>query len=285
MPRPSVLSRRNAYLNKSDFGHVLVVAGSPSMLGASALASLAAMRSGAGMVTAAVAQGLNQTLQKKTSHVVMTLPLPQGADGSLSLKAFNFLQKKFIKYNACAIGCGLGLNPSTIKLIHRLIMDYPGPMVVDADALNALSLKPEILFKKKGARILTPHHGEMARLMKVTVEDVKKDAKELALCCARRYDVIVLLKGHRTIVASPCGECYINRTGNVGMASAGSGDVLTGVIAALLAQGLSPFKAACLGAYMHGKAADKTLAGQSKRSLIATDIIDKLGSVRIPSGY
>lgn len=285
MPRPSVLSRRNAYLNKSDFGHVLVVAGSPSMLGAAALASLAAMRSGAGMVTAAVARRLNQTLQEKISHVVMTLPLPQCADGSLSLKALSLLQHKFIKYNACALGCGLGLNPSTIKLVHRLIKEYTGPMVVDADALNALSLKPEILFKKNGARILTPHHGEMARLMKVTLEEVKRDAKKLALCCAQRYDVVVLLKGHRTIVATPSGECYINRSGNVGMASAGSGDVLTGVIAALLAQGLSPFKAACLGAYMHGKAADKALAGQSKRSLIATDIIDKLGSIRIPSGY
>lgn len=283
MPRLSVLSRRDPLLNKNDFGHVLVVAGSPSMLGASALTSLAAMRSGAGMVTAAVPSKLNQTLQQKISHVVMTMPLPQEADGSLSHKAFGLLQKKFAKYDSCALGCGLGLNSSTVKLVHRLIIHYPGPMVVDADALNAVSLRPQVLLKRKGVRILTPHHGEMARLMRMDADAIKKDAKHLALLCARRYDVIVLLKGHRSIVADPSGRCYINRSGNVGMATAGSGDVLTGIIAALLAQGVSPFQAACLGAYMHGRAGDKALKGQSKRSLIATDMIDTLKKVALPA--
>jgi len=276
MPRPSVLSRRNPHLSKKDFGHVLVIAGSPTMLGASVLTCLAAMRSGSGLVTAAVPKSLNLTLQQKIAHVVMTLPLPQTAQAVFSKSAFSILTKRFSKFNALAIGPGLGLHSSTVGLVQRLVRAYAGPMVVDADGLNALAKDPRVLLDAKGVRVLTPHAGEMSRLIGSSIEAVEKDPTTVALAFAARYDVIVLLKGHRTVVVDPAGRVYVNRTGNVGMATAGSGDVLTGMIAAYLAQGIDPFKAACLAAHDHGKAADMAIKKRSKRSLMATDLIEQI---------
>ncbi|MBI3602190.1 MAG: NAD(P)H-hydrate dehydratase [Candidatus Omnitrophica bacterium] len=274
MRLPAPLSRRNPYLNKKDFGHVLVVAGSPTMLGASALCSLAAMRAGAGLVTAAVPRSLNLTLQQKIVPVVMTLPLPQTPQGVFSSSAFFILKKFFLKFNTVAIGPGLGLHPSTCRLVYRMVEYYPGPMVVDADALNALAKNKNPLMKAHGPRILTPHTGEMARLTGKTVAEVEGNRKKIALDFARRWQCVIVLKGHRTVIASPDGKTAVNSTGNVGMATAGSGDVLTGMIAAFLAQGMSPFEAARWGAYVHGQAGDKAAKAKSKVSLIASDMID-----------
>ncbi len=279
MPRPSVLSRCNSHLNKKDFGHVLVVAGSPTMLGACALCSLAAMRSGAGLVTAAVPKSLNLPLQKKITPVVMTLPLPQTSYGTFSLRAFAVIKKVFLKFNAAAIGPGLGANSNTRDFVYKMVEYYTGPMVVDADALNALSRNHEVLVKARGPRILTPHSGEMARLIGKTVKYVEVNRKQTALDFACRNNCIVVFKGHRTIVASSQGEVIVNTTGNAGMATAGSGDVLTGMIAAFLAQRISPFEAARWGVYYHGKAGDLAAKTKSKVSLIATDIIDFISRV------
>lgn len=276
MPRPSVLSRRNPHLHKQDFGHVLVIAGSPAMLGASALCSLAAMRAGAGMVTAAVPKSINLTLQKKIAHVVMTLPLPQSPQATFSMKAFHLLSKNFSKFDAVVIGPGLGLNRSTILFVQRVIEYYPGPMVVDADALNILATNMNILKKSKGPRILTPHPGEMSRLTGRTVQDIESHRRKIAQDFARQFHCILVLKGHRTVTASYEGKTAINKTGNVGMATAGSGDVLSGIIGAFLAQGISPFEAASLGAHVHGQAGDRAARARSKASLIATDMIDQL---------
>jgi hydroxyethylthiazole kinase-like uncharacterized protein yjeF len=278
MPRPSVLSRRNPRLNKKDFGHVLVIAGSPSMLGASALCSLAAMRAGAGLVTVAVPQSLNLTLQKKIVPVVMTRPVPQTTQAAFSLKAFAGLHKDFSKFDAIAIGPGLGLQPSTKAFVLKMIEYYPGPMVVDADALNALSENPKILLKAKGTRILTPHSGEMARLTGQSVKEAEDDRLEIAQSFAKKYRCILVLKGHRTIVTNGV-KTVINRSGNVGMATAGSGDVLSGIIGAYLAQGINPFEAARWGVYAHGKAGDIGVKTRSKASLIATDLIEALSKV------
>jgi len=279
MPLPSVLLRRNPNLNKKDFGHVLVVAGSQSMLGAAALCSLSAMRAGAGLVTAAVAKSLNLTLQKKISPVVMTLSLAQNSNGTLSLKAFDDLKEIFSKFNAVVIGPGMGLDASTCQFIYKMIEHFPGPMVVDADALNALAKNVKVLPRAKGPRILTPHEGEMSRLIGRSTKDVKANRKEIALYFALHNNCTVVLKGHRTLIASAYGKVVVNTNGNVGMATAGSGDVLTGVIAAFLAQGIAPFEAARLGVYCHGKAGDLAAKAKSKASLIATDIIDYLPKV------
>ncbi len=271
MQQPSVLLRRNPRLNKKDFGHVLVVAGSKTMLGACALCSLSAMRSGAGLVTAAVAKSLNLTLQKKISPVIMTLPLPENSKGELSLKAFDVLKKNFSKYVAIAIGPGLGLHPNTQQLIYRMVENYAGPMVVDADALNALAKNLKPLRNAKGPRILTPHLGEMNRLMGQTVGDRKK----MALDFVRQNHCVLVLKGPHTLIASK-SKVVVNATGNVGMATAGSGDVLTGMIVGILGQGVEAFQAAQLGVYYHGKAGDKAAQLRSKASMIATDIIENI---------
>ncbi|MBF0489398.1 MAG: NAD(P)H-hydrate dehydratase [Candidatus Omnitrophica bacterium] len=276
MPRPSVLSRRNPHLSKKDFGHVLVVAGSPMMLGASALCSLAAMRSGAGLVTAAVPKNLNLTLQRKISNVVMTLPLPQTAQGTFSLKAFDVIKKSFPRFNAVAIGPGLGTSSSTAGFIYQMVEHYPGPMVVDADALNAVAKNLKVLLKAKGPRILTPHVGEMARLTGISIPEIEAHRKRIALDFARQYHCVLVLKGHRTVIVSPEGKITVNTTGNVGMATAGSGDVLTGMMVAFLAQGIEPFETARFGVYLHGLAGDYAAKLKFKIGMIALDIIEHI---------
>ena len=274
MPLPAPLLRANPRLSKKDFGSVLIIAGSPSMLGASALSSLAAMRSGAGLVTAAVPRALNLTLQKKISNCVMTKPLAQGKSGAFSLKALDQLKKIWDQFDAIAIGPGLGREPGTQRLAREVIIHCPKPLVIDADALFALSGHAQILLKAKAARVLTPHAGEMSRLTGQPVKTIEAARGAIARDFSRRHNCVLLLKGHQTIVASPFGKPYINKTGNVGMATAGSGDVLTGMITAFLGQGIAPFEAACLGAKLHGKAGDQVVKSKFKTGMIATDIIE-----------
>jgi ADP-dependent NAD(P)H-hydrate dehydratase / NAD(P)H-hydrate epimerase len=276
MPLPAPLSRDNPRSSKKDFGHLLIIAGSPAMLGAAALSSLAAMRSGAGLVTAAVPRNLNLTLQKKISNVVMTMPLAQSRSGAFSLKAYDQIKKIWDRFDAIAIGPGIGRDLTTQQLAREIIIHCPKPLVIDADALFALSGHTQILLKDKAARVLTPHCGEMSRLTKRSVKAIEADRLNTTCDFARRYNCVVLLKGRQTVVASPQGKAYINHTGNAGMATAGSGDVLTGMITAFLGQGMGPFDAAKYGAYYHGKAGDLAAGKRSKVSMIASDIIEQI---------
>ena len=271
---PLVLLRNNPQVYKNNFGHVFVLAGSSSMFGAAALTSLAAMRSGAGLVTLGIAKSLNLIAQKKVSNVVMTLPLKETKDGSISFAAYGQIKKFISKCNVVAIGPGLSTNLSTQKLVLKLISEINIPIVIDADGLNALVGHLDVLKKTKGVKILTPHPGELARLLKVKKEVIESNRKSIAISFSKKYQCIVLLKGNRTVVASAEGKVYINTSGNAGMATAGSGDVLTGMIAALFAQGLSGFEAAKLGAYLHGVVGDLAAKEKTKVSLIASDLID-----------
>jgi hydroxyethylthiazole kinase-like uncharacterized protein yjeF len=280
MRLPALLLRQKNNVHKNDFGHVLVAAGSPTMLGAACLTSLAAMRAGAGLVTAAVPKDLNLTLQRKISHVVMTFPVAQTRAMTFAFPAAEEILERIHKFSAVAIGPGLSLNPSTVKFIRKMVLECPLPMVVDADALNALAGHTDILLKSKGPRILTPHPGEMSRLTKICVgADLVSARKRAALKYAHQWNCIVVLKGHRTVVASPDGKVYVNTTGNSGMATAGCGDVLTGMIAAFLAQGLTPFEAAKWGVRLHGEAGDRVAQIRGRSSLIALDIIDHLWGI------
>jgi len=246
------------------------------MLGAAALSSLAAMRSGAGMVTAAIPKALNLTLQEKISHVVMTLPLAQDRAGAFSLKAYDQLKKIWDRFDAIAIGPGMGRDLGTQRLVRQVIIHCPKPLVIDADALFALAGATQILLKAKAARVLTPHSGEMSRLINQPIKAIEANRLAIATDFSRRYNCVLLLKGHRTVVASPEGKTYVNKSGNVGMATAGSGDVLTGMITAFLGQGILPYQAACLGAYLHGAAGDRAARTKSKMGMIATDIIESI---------
>ena len=273
---PLILSRSNPRQYKNNFGHVFILAGSAPMLGAAALTALSVMRSGAGLVTLGVPQSLNPAAQKKISNVIMTLPLRETKDHCVSSAAFKRIKEYLRRCNVLALGPGLSRNPSAQKLVLRLIKAIDLPVVIDADGLNNLAGHLRILKKQKAVRILTPHPGEMARLIKVSIACVESDRKKTALRFAKKYNCVVLLKGHRTIVASPDGRVTINGTGNVGMATAGSGDVLTGVVSSFIAQGVETNQAVRSAAYIHGLAGDLAAKDLGKASLIATDLIDYL---------
>ena len=275
MQLPTPLSRSKSNVYKNNFGHVLILAGSKNMPGAAALTSLAAIRAGAGLVTLGIPSSLNSTVQKKIANVIMTLPLNETKKQTLALSAYGRIKKSYSKFNAIAIGPGLSQDPNTQKLILKIIGESPLPLIIDADGLNALKGNLDILTKTKTVKILTPHPGEMSHLIQRKKNIIEKGRKATAEAFSKKYNCTLLLKGSKTIVASPRKRIYTNtRSGNAGMATAGSGDVLTGIIAAFVAQGLTGFDAAKYGAYLHGKAGDLAAKSKTKLSMIATDIID-----------
>ncbi len=276
MRLPTLLSRRNPKAFKNMYGHVLLLSGSRNMPGAASLSGLAAMRCGAGLVTLGIPKGLNAVIQKKTSPVIMTLPLDQTPQQTISAAAYSQLKDHIKTYQAVGIGPGLSRNPGTQRFILKIIETCAQPLVIDADALNAVAGNLKSLTRTTTLKILTPHPGEMARLTALKKKDVEKNREKIAKEFAVKHYCILLLKGHRTVVASPQGKTYINTTGNPGMATAGSGDVLTGMITAFLGQGLSGFEAAKWGAYLHGKAGDLAAKQKTRLSMIATDIIENI---------
>ena len=246
------------------------------MVGAAALTALAAMRCGAGLVTIGIPKSLNAVIQKKISPVIMTLPLKETTRQTLSAAAFSQIHAKLSQFAAIALGPGLTTHPGTQQFVIKIISSCKTPMVIDADALNILAKHLSILKKNKAPKVLTPHPGEMSRLTNLSRNSIEKNRRKTAGEFAKKFHCTLLLKGHRTIVASAKGRVYINSTGNAGMATAGSGDVLTGIIAAFLAQGLSDFESAKWGAYIHGKAGDLAAKKRTKLSMIATDIIEQI---------
>lgn len=281
MRLPAPLLRHNPNCHKNDFGHVLILAGCARMLGAASLTCLSAMRAGAGLVTLGIPKSLNSTAQKKISPIIMTWPLPETKEGSLSEKAYPMIKRECSRYNAIALGPGLSQNASTKKLILKIISSIDKPLVIDADALNALNRNLRVLKKIKNIKILTPHPGEMSRLVKQSKEFIENNRKVVSKNFAKEYSCILILKGHRTIVAAPNKKIYINKTGNVGMATAGSGDVLTGILSAFLAQGIDGFEAAKTAVFIHGKAGDIVARKKGTVCLVATDIIDAMPSAFI----
>jgi NAD(P)H-hydrate epimerase len=272
LPTPLLRLKKNVY--KNHFGHVLILAGSRRMLGAAALSGLAAMRSGAGLVTVGVPQSLNTALHKKLSPVIMTLPLAETPEQTLSPKAWKSLAGQLSRFDAVAIGPGLSAHPSTRNFILKAIGTIPNPLVIDADALNALSGRLDIFKKTSTPKILTPHPGEMARLLNISKTAIEEDRQGAATLLSQKTQTVVLLKGARTVIVAPDKKCILNSTGNAGMATAGSGDVLTGMIAAFLGQGLNTLEAARWGAYLHGLAGDLAAKKQTRLAMIASDIID-----------
>jgi NAD(P)H-hydrate epimerase len=264
--------KRPATAHKGTFGRIFILAGSRSMTGAANLVGMSALRSGAGLVTVGVPDAVYLIVAKRDSEL-MVRPLPSTSQGSLSLRGFPEIRRFCATQTVLAIGPGLSQQINTQKLIRKVIGTAEIPVVIDADGLNALKGHHKVLQSCHGRAVLTPHPGEFIRVFGGKLDDSdavrKKRAKEVAC----RHGVVVVLKGHRTVVASPEGEIYLNDTGNPGMATAGSGDVLTGVIAALVGQGLSRFEAACLGVHIHGLAGDRAAAKTGQVSLIAGDLL------------
>jgi hydroxyethylthiazole kinase-like uncharacterized protein yjeF len=261
--------------HKGSFGHVLVVAGSVGKGGAAVMTSLSALRVGAGLVTLALPSGLEGTLPDRPLEI-MTLSLPQTACRSLGRAALDPLIKFAQDKTVAAIGPGLSTDPETAQVVHGLIAQLAIPMVIDADGLNNLVGHLDLLSRARAPIVLTPHPGEMARLIGATVPEVQADRLGVAADFVRRYPATLVLKGARTIIASRSGAMTINSTGNPGMATAGTGDVLTGMIAGLIAQGYEPEVAAGLGVYLHGLAGDLAAAEVGAVGLLAGDLIHRI---------
>lgn len=266
--------RRAKGIHKGTLGHLLVVAGSVGKRGAAQMTGLAAMRSGTGLVTIAMPRSLDAGFTSLME--AMSLPLPETAEGTLALAAEKPLLEAMEGKNAAAIGPGLSQNAETQRLVRTLIAEAGLPMVIDADGLNAIAADLSVLKKKRGPLILTPHPGEMGRLLGKRPDAVQKDRFNIAADFAEKWDVFIVLKGAHTIIAGPDRSLWVNQTGNPGMATAGIGDALTGMIGGFLAQGLGPKEAATLGIYLHGLAGDLAAAERGEAGLITSDLIGKI---------
>jgi NAD(P)H-hydrate epimerase len=275
--------------HKGDYGHVLLVAGSRGKTGAAMMAADACLRSGSGMITIGVPETLIDVFHARVTEE-MVLPLKDRGDGSLSrdasLQILDFLNEKA---DVLAIGPGIGISEDTVRILSAIIRQSTAPMVIDADGLNSLSERVSVLSKAKAPVILTPHPGEMARLLLGQSESgspkgknekamrkirkyIEADKIQIVRSFSKKTGATLVLKGAPTLIAEPEGTVFINTTGNPGMATAGAGDVLTGMIAAFLGQGLNPVSAAVLGPYLHGLAGDSAALKMGMHSMIATDI-------------
>ncbi len=269
----ALLPRRAPAAHKGDAGRVLVVGGSAGLTGAVVLASMSALRAGAGLVTAAVPESLNDAIESAMIEA-MTWPLPEAPERSLAAGAAPMIIARAREVDVVALGPGLSRAPESAELALRVVAESEVPVVLDADALHAFAGKAERLFaaRRRSALVLTPHLGELARLTDIAPAALDLARLDLARRFAREWGAVLVMKGAPTVVAAPTGEAMVNPTGNSGMATAGMGDVLTGVIAALIAQGLSPYDAACAAVYVHGLAADLAHAHVGTLGLVAGDV-------------
>ena len=268
----SMLPARNRSDHKGVFGHAGIIAGSVGKTGAAALAAMGALRSGAGLVTVASPRSLNDVLEAKLLEA-MTFPVPETESRALSKEALTPLLTFAADKTAIAIGPGLGTHPETQTLVHELLASVSRPIVLDADGINAVAGHRELLGRAQAPLVLTPHPGEMARLLGCSTTDVQRDRLGVAARLAQEKKICVVLKGAGTVIAGPDGRLAVNSTGNPGMATAGTGDVLTGMLTGLLAQGLPPWEAACAGVFLHGLAGDLAASDQGEMGLIAGDVL------------
>jgi hydroxyethylthiazole kinase-like uncharacterized protein yjeF len=269
-----ILKRCNQ-TNKGDYGKVLIISGSKGMTGAGCLSARSAFKAGAGLVYLAVPGSLNAIYSSALIEAI-TIPLEDQGKGYILNDNIGTIEKQISGKNVIAVGPGLSLNDSTIEVVHWLIKHSNIPLVIDADALNAVARDIEILKDLKTTAVVTPHPGEMARLTGKTPEQIQKDRINVAREFALKWKVITVLKGWRTVIALPDGTIYINTTGNPGMATAGTGDVLTGLIASFMGQGIQPELAALLGVYIHGSAGDRASSKYGEYGAMAGDLVEEI---------
>jgi NAD(P)H-hydrate epimerase len=272
----AVLPKRPRNANKGSFGRVLVAAGSLNYIGAAYLACQGAQRTGAGLVTLATAASLQPILAAKLTEVTY-LPLPESQPGFISVEAGDIITRQTGQYDVLLMGCGLGQAPATVELVSSLILEKELPLpVLDADAINILPKIPEWWQWLTDDAILTPHPGEMARLCGLSIDEIQNDRLGITRQFAAEWHQTIVLKGAYTVIATTDGRCRMSPFANPGLASAGTGDVLAGVIAGLVAQGLTPFDAAALGVYLHGRAGEMAKEKLGDAGMIASDLLPEL---------
>jgi len=270
-----IIPSRRRESNKGDYGKVLIITGSTGMTGAGCLAACAALRSGAGLVYLGVPSSLSFIYEIALRESI-TIPLEDEGKGFLSAKSAKSILERMEGKTVVAAGPGLSVNDDIAEIMESIIKNAKMPLILDADALNAVSRDVSVLGHLKADAVVTPHPGEMARLAGMTVKEVQDDRIGAAKEFACKWNVITVLKGARTVIAVPDGTVYINPTGNAGMATAGAGDVLTGMIAGFAAQGIRLEDAVVAGVYLHGLAGDIAASEKGEHGLIAADLADRL---------
>ena len=270
-----IIPKRSSDSNKGDYGRAFIISGSVGMTGAGILSGGAALRSGCGLVYLGVPSLLTAIYETALAETI-TIPLEDDKQGVLSIKALKEILDRIEKMSVVAIGPGLSTGSDIYEIVSSLIKTIKVPLILDADALNVLAGRVEVLKEHSQEIIVTPHPGELSRLLGISIEEVQRNRIEIAREFAVQYNVIAVLKGARTIIADPMGNIYINPTGNSGMATAGTGDVLTGIITGFIAQGAKPIDAAVAGVYLHGLSGDYVAKLKGEHGMIAGDLIGEL---------
>jgi len=271
----SALQKRSPEAHKGATGHLLILAGSTGKTGAAAMTATSAMHSGAGLVTLGIPKSLNNILEGLVIEA-MTIPLPEAEGGMLDERSLDKIIKLMVDKKCLALGPGLGNASGTKQLVIKIIQKCRIPIIIDADGLNSLIDNTDILKNLKNPIILTPHPGEMSKLIEKPVSFIQKNRISCARKFAKNFKVHVVLKGARTIIAHPDGKVFINPTGNPGMAAGGMGDVLTGIIAGFVTQGYSPEAAIHIGVYLHGATADILAKDIGPFGFLATEIMSAI---------
>ncbi|MBR3971392.1 MAG: NAD(P)H-hydrate dehydratase [Ruminococcus sp.] len=267
------MPERSADANKYSVGSLICVAGCYSMAGAAVMCAKSALRMGAGYVRCVVTEEIYPIVSAQVPEAVF-LVLPKGENGGIDAGYTKEIIKAADKADAILVGCGMGMSCDTVSIVQSLLTETDTPMVIDADGINAVALHIDILKDIKKPVIFTPHEGEMSRLTGIPSREIHKDRENTAQRFSEEYGVITVLKGKNTVIADKDRELCVNPTGNPGMAVAGSGDVLSGMIASLLCQGAEPFSAAAAGVYLHGLSGDLGAEDLTEYSLLPSDIID-----------
>ena len=271
----SALPPRPGDGHKAAMGHVLVLAGSRGYTGAASLTCMGAFRSGCGLVTLGIPRSLNTIFETKLTEVI-TKPLPETEAITLGLEAENEILDIAGRVQSLAIGPGLAKHPEMQALVRKLIMTVSKPMVIDADGLNILEGDISVLGKRQAPTVITPHPGEMGRMLGIKADQVQKERINISKEMSTKHEIVTVLKGAKTIIAGTDGNVFINPTGNPGMATAGTGDILTGVISSLIARGMDCLEAAKAGVFIHGLAGDIAAEAVGEESLIAGDLLNCL---------
>jgi len=273
-----LIFKRPSNSNKGTYGKLLVVAGSRGMTGAACLSAKAALRAGAGLVYMTAPLSL---LPIYAGSVVeaLTIPLEDENRGYITKKSIDDLLSRLEGFDVLAVGPGLSTVNEIKDVVYSVIKTSKVPIVLDADGINILAEDLSVLKELKCPMVITPHPGEMARLLGISVKEVQEDRVNIARAFSKEWGVITVLKGSRTVIATPEGEVYINTTGNAGMATGGSGDVLTGIITSFIGQGLKPLEATILGVYLHGVCGDNVAQKKGEHGLIAGDLVEEIPDV------
>lgn len=266
--------KRPENAHKGTFGKVLVIAGSPGMSGAACLSGMGALRGGSGLVFLAIPESI-QSIVSTVNPCYLTIPLQIDQHGNVSEESKIRLLNQVHDFDAVAIGPGCGQNTWIQEITFKLYTELKQTLILDADALNAIAASNKPLPKAAGPRILTPHPGEFSRLINQSTAEVAQQREELSISFAKQHQVVLLLKGTHTIITDGT-RIAVNTTGNSGLATGGSGDVLTGLITSLAGQGMGTFEAAQLAAHLHGRAGDLAAQKLSQPALIASDLPDYL---------